>query len=293
MTPNTFISLGLLLLFVANSMVFAGNGNNEVQTNQDSFDSLDHARMNSINAESAMLDNLADNENKTGHAEPKAQAKRQDKNNRPLQNKYDNDSTGRVKTKTEETDELNNKPNNKPNGKPNPNPKKPNDTPKTTVTYPSNTNTNSFYARKNVVISRSMSASVSALAREYFRFSGEKLIITSASRTPFQQASAMLGLIDKFGTKYVQGLYKDKRAVGEILDAYRDNRSFRPKAVKQMAKVIEQQIARNVYISRHLRSNALDVSRVTNEKALKKAIAKIGGSYFFERTHFHINLPKN
>ncbi|HMS41396.1 MAG TPA: hypothetical protein PKE69_14285 [Pyrinomonadaceae bacterium] len=294
---KNLIGICLVSLLLMNTVVFAEaneNNNSEIQ-NTDSFDNLSQVKRNAVSTKSFLLDTVLSRKvgNRQRAKASETPQKEVPQNTKPRINKPA--FTGRVKPINEVMDEKNENTGRKPKGKTGlANNNKPTcKRVKSTVNFiKGNINDNAFSVRNGEVISQKMVAAIVTLAREYQRLSGEKLIITSAARTPFKQASAMIGLIDRHGAKHVYRLYKDKKAVGDVLYAYRENRDYRPKAVKEMTKVIEKQVANGIYISRHLRQNAIDVSRISEPKSLKKAVAKVGGNYFFEKDHYHINLPQ-
>jgi hypothetical protein len=92
------------------------------------------------------------------------------------------------------------------------------------------------------------------------------------------------------GETAVRNLYSNKGAVDEVLNAYRANRGNRDAAINAMTRVIQNQVDNGTYISRHLRSGAVDVSSSTNLSALQRALNQVGGSVLVEQDHYHVNL---
>jgi Peptidase M15 len=91
--------------------------------------------------------------------------------------------------------------------------------------------------------------------------------------------------------------YKNKSAVNEVLDAHRqakaDNKS--PQLIKQaIAQVIENQVKQGIYISRHLRGGAIDVSlNNLNEQAFREAVRAVTGQeplYEGKPRHYHFQF---
>jgi hypothetical protein len=128
----------------------------------------------------------------------------------------------------------------------------------------------------------------------YKRRTRKSLVITSLGRTPAQQAHAMLGLIKRHGDEYVRNLYLNKPAVNEILTAYLENLGNPQQAEREMTRVIEAQIARDVFISKHLRGLAADIRRhgkgAARLSVLRAAAGKVGATVLVEPECYHLNL---
>lgn len=138
------------------------------------------------------------------------------------------------------------------------------------------------------------------IASRYYKATKKRLVVTGGSRTPVRQAQLMYD-------KLVHGddivaLYENKAAATEVRNAYRDavaKRLKRKATIRAMREVIEAQMTRNVFVSKHLKANAVDV-RSWNmkgrlEQALKDAVkAEAGVTMMDERDgaepHFHLNL---
>ena len=138
------------------------------------------------------------------------------------------------------------------------------------------------------------------IASRYFKATKSRLVVTGGSRTPVRQAQLMY---DKLvhGDDIVS-LYENKGAATEVRNAYREavaKRLKRKATIKAMREVIEGQMTRNVFVSKHLKANAVDV-RSWNmkgrlEQALKEAVkSEAGVTMMDERDgaepHFHLNL---
>jgi hypothetical protein len=138
------------------------------------------------------------------------------------------------------------------------------------------------------------------IATRYFKATKSRLVVTGGSRTPVRQAQLMYD-------KLVHGddivaIYENKGAATEVRNAYRDaaaKRLKRKATIRAMREVIEGQMSRNVFVSKHLKANAVDV-RSWNmkgrlEEALKEAVkSEAGVTMMDERDgaepHFHLNL---
>lgn len=139
------------------------------------------------------------------------------------------------------------------------------------------------------------------IASRYYKATKKRLVVTGGSRTPVRQAQLMYD-------KLVHGddivaLYENKAAATEVRNAYRDavaKRSKRKATIRALREVIEAQMTRGVYVSKHLKANAVDVRswnvKGNLEQALKEAVkAEAGVTMMDERDgaepHFHLNLP--
>lgn len=143
----------------------------------------------------------------------------------------------------------------------------------------------------NVRITDELRAPIYKLANEYFAATGEQLHITSAYRSPEAQASAMYGNLRSFGVAHVLRTYGGKDAVIEIIDAYQQSPADRSKALKGMTAVIQRQVDRDVYISRHLLGQAVDIRLSTaSQPVLNRIVRGMGGRLVVEIDHYHIEF---
>jgi hypothetical protein len=139
------------------------------------------------------------------------------------------------------------------------------------------------------------------IAARYHAATHKKLVVTGGTRTPLRQARLMFDKL-KHGDDIV-ALYENKQAATEIRDAYRDavaRKLGRKATIQAMREVIDAQITRGLYVSKHLRSGAVDVRSWGMsgelEKALKEAVkAEAGVTMMDERggvePHFHLSMP--
>ncbi len=136
---------------------------------------------------------------------------------------------------------------------------------------------------------------VRQIADEYYRKTEASIHVTSGTRTPASQAQAMYY---KLSNGDSPGLYANQTAVNEIVQAYRGGvaaKKSRADVIGDMTLVIENQVARDVYISRHLRAGAIDV-RSNNmtpdqKRAFREAVATVSGVTVIEERippHFHL-----
>lgn len=152
------------------------------------------------------------------------------------------------------------------------------------------TNGTHYRVNPGILMTDSLRPKVEELANSYFKATGNNLVVTSGYRPPARQASAMYDLIVNRGIAHVQGLYLNKTAANQIINAYRNNSSSRETAVGAMTRAIQNQVDDGVYISRHLRSRAMDVSTGTNEATLRRLVSQMGGTVLNEDDHLHVQF---
>lgn len=143
-------------------------------------------------------------------------------------------------------------------------------------------------------------ARLKRIAARYFKATRKRLVVTGGTRTPARQAQLVYDKL-KHGEDIV-ALYENKGAATEIRNAHRDalaRGASRKATVRAMREVIDSQIARGIYISKHLLSGAVDVRSWNMEGALEKALREAvkvepGVTMMDEREgaepHFHLNL---
>jgi hypothetical protein len=146
---------------------------------------------------------------------------------------------------------------------------------------------------------RNSTASVAArrlyiIKREYTKLTNQHLVVTSFVRTPAQQAHAIRNNIRRYGMAYVLFTYRYSPAIHEIADAYRPNRQKPQEAQRRMTVVIQNQIARGVYVSAHLRGQAVDIRSRGRDGAhlhvLRNVARGVGAKVSVEADHFHLRL---
>ena len=154
----------------------------------------------------------------------------------------------------------------------------------------------SYTADEGVHLGPQMATTMERIAAEFRRRTGRRLHVTSGTRSPRQQARAMYEKL-RLGQRLTR-LYRDYEAASEIQSAYRRHRrAGRRAAVRAMSQVIRQQIARETYISRHLRASAVDVrSRNLSRRhrqVFRNVVRAVGGVALLEEgtpPHFHLQL---
>ncbi|CAN5331380.1 hypothetical protein BH10ACI1_BH10ACI1_16840 [soil metagenome] len=147
-----------------------------------------------------------------------------------------------------------------------------------------------YTALDDVLITETVQKKIEKVADLYFQKTGKNIIVTSGYRPPERQSPAMYNKIVNEGEASVRRLYRNKGAVDQILNAYRANKGNRASAIAAMTETITKQVKSGIFISSHLRSNAIDVRMTANLKALNAAVIETGGRIVVERDHFHLEL---
>lgn len=117
-----------------------------------------------------------------------------------------------------------------------------------------------YRLRSKVVLSLALERRVADLALRFHRRTGRKLIITSGRRDPIDQARAMYVKL-RLGARLFK-LYRNTAALREVVAAYRKSRRrrlTRRETIAAMAAVVAEQVQRRVFLSEHLKDNAVDL----------------------------------
>jgi hypothetical protein len=140
---------------------------------------------------------------------------------------------------------------------------------------------------------------VAQVAELFHARTRQPLVITSGTRTPEEQATAMyLKLV--LGANLRQ-LYRKWEAAQEIKRAYDggwSKRMRRRQIIAAMAAVIREQMQRGVYVSPHLKAGAVDVRsrtlRAGAKAAFERAVASFTGLRLLREEkippHFHLEV---
>lgn len=154
-----------------------------------------------------------------------------------------------------------------------------------------------FTVDNGVTLSDAARERVGLIADEYFRRTGNNLRVTDGTRTAHDQARQIYNKIQLNDT----GIYRNQTALAEIRRAYdagvRAGKS-RAQIINDMSAVIQGQVDRGVYISRHLRAGAVDVSvrgmTAADERAFRASVAAVSdGTSVLRETrppHFHLQF---
>ncbi|HVF45022.1 MAG TPA: peptidoglycan-binding protein [Pyrinomonadaceae bacterium] len=156
---------------------------------------------------------------------------------------------------------------------------------------------NHFTVDEGVVLSDDARERIGRIADEYFRRTGNNLRVTDGTRTAHDQARQIYNKIQLNDT----GIYRDQTSLAEIRRAYdagvRAGNS-RAQIIDDMSAVIQGQVNRGVYISRHLRAGAVDVSvrgmTTADEREFRASVAAAdAGTSVLRETrppHFHLQF---
>lgn len=156
---------------------------------------------------------------------------------------------------------------------------------------------NHFTVDAGVTLSDNARERVGLIADEYFRRTGNNLRVTDGTRTAHDQARQIYNKIQLNDT----GIYRNQTALAEIRRAYdagvRAGKS-RAEIVNDMSAVIQGQVDRGVYISRHLRAGAVDISvrgmTAADEREFRASVAAVSNDTSVLREtrppHFHLQF---
>jgi len=151
--------------------------------------------------------------------------------------------------------------------------------------------------RDGIEMNDVLRARIGEVAAIYFKKTKRTLEITSGYRSPSRQAAAMYGKLAVGGSL---AIYKNQALVDPLRKAYREGRKKRWKKeriIAAMADILEIQVARGIYLSRHMRGRAFDVRSsgmsAGQRAALREAIAAVGDMrviYESKPPHFHVEI---
>ena len=109
-----------------------------------------------------------------------------------------------------------------------------------------------YTVNSDVVLSADVKLKVKKIADAYFKATQKTIVVTSGTRSSSSQAEAMYG---KLTGGDQLAVYGDQKSVKEIKKAYEDAKKAKkgkPEIIKAMQSVIDGQIKKGIYISRHL-----------------------------------------
>lgn len=115
------------------------------------------------------------------------------------------------------------------------------------------------------------------------------LTVTSGVRSASAQADAMLKKLQAGGAQELYEVYASDATVKKLLDSGRDATTW--------ARIIQDETAKGVRLSRHLGGGSLDLHTATLSSAqvdkIKAAVKATGGSYLYEDAppHLHVDVP--
>ena len=145
-------------------------------------------------------------------------------------------------------------------------------------------------------LTSAIKSKVKKIADAYFKETKNTITVTSGTRTASSQASAMY---KKLAGGDKLKIYKDQTSAKAIKKAYDDGISEKLAASKiksSMTKVIAAQVKKGKYISKHLKSGAVDIRSkdmsAKEKTAFRKAAKGIAKSILLESTppHWHLQF---
>lgn len=153
-----------------------------------------------------------------------------------------------------------------------------------------------YFIKAGVSLTSDVKTKVGTIADVYHKATSKKFTVTSGTRSAQSQASAMY-------TKLAGGdaltIYKDQVSAKAIKAAYDTavaGKKTKVETIAAIKKVIADQITKKVYISKHLKSGAVDVRSTdmtkTDKAAFKKAANVTATTVILETTppHWHVQF---
>jgi hypothetical protein len=133
-------------------------------------------------------------------------------------------------------------------------------------------------------------AKANSLSDSVYLATGRRIHVTSGRRPPHRQASAMY---DNYRNDTHPPTYANRVAEAEVHRAFQigqKNKLSRDQTVLAMTIILEKQVQRGVYLSPHMRSNAIDI-RMPSPRVLQvihkhPSVKRVG----VENDHIHIQF---
>lgn len=152
-----------------------------------------------------------------------------------------------------------------------------------------------YSVNNGVTLNAISKAKVKKIADDFHAQTSKDIVVTSGTRSASSQADAMY---KKFSQGGSYTIYKNHTAAKEIYDIYTNSEpnTDKNKIISAMEEKITEQINDQNYISKHLKSGAVDIrsrDMSNNEKATFKKVAKPYASVIILETkppHFHLSL---
>ena len=118
-----------------------------------------------------------------------------------------------------------------------------------------------------------------------------RIYITSATRSPYRQALAMLVKLEQAGPQELYKTYANDQIVSELLNAARDANTW--------AGILQKYANQGIYMSRHMRGDALDIRTrdisSSDVNAIINAAKQLGAKTLLEGVppHLHVDSFAN
>ncbi len=146
---------------------------------------------------------------------------------------------------------------------------------------------------QNIRLSPFVVEKLTKIAADYHEATGKTITITDGNRTAAEQAFLMIPQIKK-GKFH---LYSNKVAANEVkkvYDAGKANGKTENQIAEDITPVIQNQINKGIYLSRHLRDRGADIRFSDMSMAERKTFSQItrkhGGDPLIEDDHFHLQF---
>ncbi len=154
-----------------------------------------------------------------------------------------------------------------------------------------------YRLKAGVTLTAAVEQKVNDIANDFYAARRKTILVTSGTRSPASQADAMYVKIEA-GADIVKE-YRNKDAAKEVKKGYDQAKTAgksKTDSVADITAVISAQVARGVYISKHLRAGAVDVrsrGMVTLDKKEFRKAAKNHASRVKLETkppHWHLRF---
>ena len=157
-----------------------------------------------------------------------------------------------------------------------------------------------FDIKPGVILPPDIEDKVAEIGKRYYEATGKRITVTDGTRTPEDQANRVYDQIVEDGVEDPLGLYTNKELINPIVQAYTDGKKLnksKAELLKAMAKVIQGQVNRKEYLSKHLIAGAVDI-RVSDMKtaflknAFRAAANGIAKKVLLENVppHWHLSF---
>jgi hypothetical protein len=148
-----------------------------------------------------------------------------------------------------------------------------------------------YGVKSGIQVTAKVEDKMNDLANKVYEQTKHEITYSSAYRGPKRQAEAMYDNIMNKGLSDFDK-YKQKDLAQEVKDAYLANVENKDAAIAAMRDAIQVQVDRGQFISSHLRSNAVDVSRVDKDyyDTIRDVVTEMGGTSLNEGDHLHVQF---
>ncbi|MFH2057074.1 MAG: hypothetical protein ABIJ61_14035, partial [bacterium] len=100
---------------------------------------------------------------------------------------------------------------------------------------------------------------IAEIAARFRALTELKLVVTDGLRTPAQQAKLLHSRLSR-GARL--DIYRNQKLAGELAEVFAASRSSESETIAALTAVIEAQVAKGEFISKHLTGRAVDVRSV-------------------------------